>query len=143
MARPTKCRRVEFFPDDTFFVPWGKSKCDIKEVVLKVEELEAMRLKDLEKLTQEECAKKMHISRSTFQNILESAREKVTRAFIEGSAVRISGGNYTTKHCNFKCLDCDSVYQIKFERDKYKCPKCGSSKVICSKKAGFCRKWCK
>lgn len=143
MARPTKCRRVEFFPDDTFFIPWGKSKCDIKEVVLKVEELEAMRLKDQEKLTQEECAKKMHVSRSTFQNILESAREKVTRAFIEGSAVRISGGNYTTKHCNFKCLDCDNVYQIKFERDKYKCPECGSNKVVCSKKAGFCRKWCK
>ena len=47
MARPTKFRKVEFFPSNTYFVPWGKSKCEIEEIKLKVEELEAMRLKDI------------------------------------------------------------------------------------------------
>lgn len=142
MARPTKCRRVEFFPENTFFIPRGKPKCNLDEIVLKVEELEAMRLKDIEDLTQEECSKRMHVSRSTFQNILESARKKVTKALIKGNALRIDGGYYTTKYCNFKCLGCKKTYQVKFERDKYKCPECGSKEVICSKKASFCGKWC-
>jgi len=143
MARPTKFRRVEFFPEDTYFVPWGKPKCEIEEIALKVEELEAMRLKDIENLTQEECAKKMHISRQTFQNIIDSARGKVAIALAEGKAIRIKGGYYTTKHCKFRCLDCSSTYQVNYERDKYNCPLCGSPRVMCSKKSGFCRKWCK
>lgn len=142
MARPTKFRRVEFFPKDTYFVPWGKPKCQIEEIVLKVEELEAMRLKDIEKLTQEECAERMYISRQTFQNVIDSAREKVATALAQGKAIRISGGHYTTKHCRFKCMDCESIYQVNYERDKYHCPVCGSQRVMCSKKAGFCRKWC-
>ena len=143
MARPTKFRRVGFFPEDTYFVPWGKPKCEIEEIVLKVEELEAMRLKDIENLTQEECAEKMHISRQTFQNVIDSAREKVAIALAEGKAIRISGGHYTTSLCKFKCIDCDSIYQVNYERDKYNCPICGSKRVMCSKKAGFCRRWCR
>ena len=60
VPRPTKFRRVEFFPEDTYFVPYNKPKCEIEEVNLKIEELEAMRLKDIEGLNQEECAEKMH-----------------------------------------------------------------------------------
>ena len=71
MPRPIKFRRVEFFPEDTYFVPWGKPKCVIEEIALKVEELEAMRLKDIEELNQEECGEKMQVSRQTFQNICD------------------------------------------------------------------------
>ncbi len=77
MARPTKYRTVEFFPEGNYFVPLGKKECELEEVELKVEELEAIRLKDIEGLTQEECAKKMEISRQTFQNIIESGRRKL------------------------------------------------------------------
>lgn len=143
MARPTKFRRVEFFPEDTYFVPWGKPKCEIEETVLKVEELEAMRLKDIEELNQEECAEKMQVSRQTFQNIIDSARKKIAFALIEGNAIRINGGNYRATFCKFKCFDCGNVYEINYEQDKYTCPACGSKKVICSKKAEICSKWCK
>lgn len=143
MARPTKFRRVEFFPEDTYFVPWGKPKCEVKEKILNIEELEAMRLKDIEKLTQEECAERMHISRQTFQNIIDSAREKVAIALTEGKAIRIGGGYYTTKNCWFKCMDCNNIYQLNFERDKYNCPNCNSEKVVCNKKPKICRKWCR
>ncbi|WP_446898589.1 DUF134 domain-containing protein [Clostridium sp. LBM24168] len=143
MPRPTKFRRVEFFPEDTYFVPWGKPRCKIEEMVLKVEELEAMRLKDIEGLNQEECAKKMQVSRQTFQNIIDSARKKVAVALTEGNAIRINGGNYKATFCKFKCLNCGNVYEIKYENDKYACPVCGSNKVACSKKAGFCKRWCK
>ncbi|WP_238881812.1 DUF134 domain-containing protein [Clostridium sp. YIM B02551] len=143
MARPTKFRNVEFFPKDTYFIPIGKPKCQIEEVVLKVEELEAMRLKDIEELKQEECAEKMQVSRQTFQNIIDSARKKVAIALTEGKAINISGGNYTTNFCKFKCLDCDADYDINYEQDKRVCPKCGSKKVLCNKKTKFCTNWCK
>jgi predicted DNA-binding protein (UPF0251 family) len=143
MPRPTKFRRVEFFPEDTYFVPWGKPRCKIEEMVLKVEELEAMRLKDIEGLNQEECAKKMQVSRQTFQNIIDNARKKVAVALTEGNAIRINGGNYKATFCKFKCLNCGNVYEIKYENDKYACPVCGSNKVACSKKVGFCKRWCK
>lgn len=142
MARPTRFRRVEFLPEDTYFAPRGKRKCEIQEISLNIEELEAMRLKDIEKLNQEECAERMHISRQTFQNIIDSAREKVAMALTEGKAIRIGGGYYTTKNCWFKCMDCDNVYQLNFERDRYNCPKCSSTRVVCSKKTKSCRRWC-
>ena len=62
MPRPTKFRRVDFFPENNYFVPMGKPKCELEEIVLKVEELEAMRLKDIEELNQEECAERMQVS---------------------------------------------------------------------------------
>lgn len=142
MARPTKFRRVEFFPKHNYFVPWGKPKCEIDEVELKVEELEAIRLKDIEGLNQEECATRMQVSRQTFQNIIDSARNKVALALTEGKAINISGGHYKTKQCQFKCLECDSVYEINYEQDREVCPICGSERVICGKKASFCKKWC-
>lgn len=143
LSRPTKFRRVEFFPKNTYFVPWGKPKCEIKEIGLKVEELEAMRLKDIEELNQEECAEKMQVSRQTFQNIIDSARKKVAIALTEGNAIRISGGNYKATFCKFKCFNCSNVYEMSYEQDRYICPACGSEKVICGKKADFCKKWCK
>jgi len=143
MARPTKFRRVEFFPENNYFVPWGKPKCELEETVLKVEELEAMRLKDIEDLNQEECAEKMQVSRQTFQNIIDSARKKIAIALTEGKAISISGGHYTTKLCKFKCLECETIYEINYDQDRAACPNCGSEKVMCSKKAGFCKNWCR
>ncbi len=142
MARPTKVRTVEFFPESTYFTPVDKSKCELEEVVLKLEELEAIRLKDIEKLNQEECAEKMKVSRQTFQNIIDIAREKVAIALTKGMAIKIDGGNYTTKFCKFKCLDCDNTYEVNYLQDKEKCPSCGSPSVLCSKKAHLCQKWC-
>lgn len=142
MSRPTKFRRVEFFPENSYFVPVGKPKCKLEEIILKVEELEAMRLKDIEELNQEECAEKMKVSRSTFQNIIDSARKKVAMALTEGKAINITGGHYTTNHCKFKCMDCGNVYEINYEQDKSSCPNCGSKRVVCSKKNGFCGRWC-
>lgn len=142
MARPIKCRRVDFFPDHNYFVPVGVSKCKLEDMELKVEELEAMRLKDIENLNQDECAKRMEISRQTFQNVIDSARKKVAIALTEGKAIHISGGQYTTHHCKFSCNQCDTVYGINYQQDRSVCPQCGSKQVICGKKASFCQRWC-
>ena len=76
MPRPLKCRRVEFLPNVTYFKPAGIPLRALEEVQLSVEEAEAIRLRDLEGLEQEEGAEKINISRPTFQRILSSARKK-------------------------------------------------------------------
>jgi predicted DNA-binding protein (UPF0251 family) len=142
MPRPIKYRRVENLPEYTYFVPAGRRKCEIEDIIIKVEELEAMRLKDIEELNQEECAERMHVSRQTFQNIIDSARKKIATAIIEGKAINISGGNYTRNVCQFRCIACGNIYEIKYEEDRSICPECGSIDVMCSKKSSFCHKMC-
>ena len=94
MPRPFKPRRVSSMPQFTYFKPTGIPMPLLDEVVLTVDEVEALRLKDLEKLEQHECAARMNIAQSTLQRILVSAREKVSRALIEGKALRIHGGPF-------------------------------------------------
>lgn len=94
MAREPKCRRVEFIPKVTAFKPDGTPLAQLEEVVLKLEELESIRLKDHLSLEQEECAELMGVSRPTFQRILMEGRGKIAAALIEGKAIRIEGGNY-------------------------------------------------
>lgn len=142
MARPKRCRRVAHFPENTRFVPVGKGKCSLEKVTLKIEELEAIRLKDLEGLTQEECAKKMDVSRQTFQNIIYAAHEKIALALTEGKAIEIGGGHYTTSYCKFKCTNCGEIYEINYKHDREVCPMCGSREVFCNKKNKKCNNWC-
>lgn len=103
MARPFKCRRVEFLPDITYFKPAGIPLTDLEEVSMSVEEAEALRLKELEGLEQEQGAAKMNISRPTFQRILAAARQKMADALLNGKAIRIEGGNYQCSRRRFHC----------------------------------------
>ena len=77
MGRPFLWRRVSFIPPITYFKPAGIPLAGLAEVRLLVEEAEAIRLKDVEGLEQEECAQKMSVSRTTFSRILDSARRKM------------------------------------------------------------------
>ena len=94
MPRPRLCRRVRLKPNITYFKPAGVRMVDLQETVLAVDEYEAVRLKDLEGLEQEEAAKKMNISQPTFHRLVLSARKKIADALINGKAIRIEGGNY-------------------------------------------------
>jgi len=97
MVRPRLCRRVRFNPNITYFKPRGIPLNELKEINLQVEEFEAIRLKDLEGLEQEECAKKMGISQPTFHRLILSARKKVADAIVNGKAIKIEGGDYKYK----------------------------------------------
>jgi len=94
MPRPIKWRRVAFIPEATYFKPAGIPMRVLEEVCLSVEEAEAVRLKDLEGLEQEQGAEKMNISRPTFQRVLGAARQKIANALLNGKAIRIEGGNF-------------------------------------------------
>lgn len=101
MPREAKCRRVEFIPPVKAFKPVGIALSNLEEVVLKVEEIEAIRLKSHLNLEQEECAQMMQISRPTFQRILSEAYAKVADALSNGKGIRIEGGSYClgNGHC--------------------------------------------
>jgi len=137
MARPTKWRKIEHIPAIAYFVPSEKQVPEVSENVLKLEELEAIRLKDLEGLDQSECAERMEVSRPTFQRILLSAREKIADSLVNGKTIHIGGGNFTKNICPVKCLDCGKEWRESFENldsingGNYACPDCGSKKVTC------------
>ena len=69
----------------------------MKTIFLTFEELEAIRLVDLEGMDQQEAAFHMGVSRKTLWNDLKSARKKVAMALINGYAIRIEGGSYALR----------------------------------------------
>ena len=89
MPRPRLCRRIRFNPTIKYFKPQGIPMKNLEEVELTAEEAEALRLKNIKELDQSECARKMNTSQSTFQRILSSAYKKISRALIEGKAIKI------------------------------------------------------
>jgi predicted DNA-binding protein (UPF0251 family) len=89
MPRPRLCRRIEFNPNITYFKPQGVPMRDLEIVELTAEDIEALRLRNTECLEQEEAAKKMNTSQSTYQRILSLAYKKITEALIEGKAIKI------------------------------------------------------
>lgn len=92
MPRPKKFRRICFDPNFTYFKPAGISKKLLEEIELEKDELEAIRLADLEGLYQEEAAKIMGISRQTFGNILSKAHKKISDFLVNGKVLKIEGG---------------------------------------------------
>lgn len=89
MPRPKSERCIRFDPNVTYFKPQGVSLRDINVVELTLEEVEALRLKNIEKFDQTKCAKIMNTSQSTFQRIISSAYNKISIALIEGLAIKI------------------------------------------------------
>ena len=94
MPRPRLCRRVYFNPSITYFKPRGVRLRELDEVILTIDELEAVRLKDLGGLDQEVAAKKMNISQPTFHRLVLSARKKISNALVNGKAIKIKGGDF-------------------------------------------------
>ncbi len=130
MPRPHKCRNVDFSPDTLFFKPAGIPVSNLEIVALTLDELEALRLADLEGLYQEEAAQKMNISRQTFGNIIESARKKVADALINGKAVKIEGGHVNMSERKFVCNDCRHVWPLPFGTGHpVNCPQCQSVNI--------------
>lgn len=127
-------------PGVGYFKPQGVPLSRLDEVVLTVEEYEALRLADLEGMNQDEAAAKMKISQPTFYRLLKSARTKVSQAIIEGKAIRIKGGDYVIRGRgrrggralgpagNCVCPNCGATVPHRTGVPCFDiiCPKCGS-----------------
>jgi len=92
MSRPFSSRRVAGRPAVSIFKPIRIPVDELEEVVMTLDEFEAIRLADLEGLYQEEAAAAMSVSRPTFSRIIESAHRKIADALVHGKALRMEGG---------------------------------------------------
>jgi len=113
MPRPTKSRRICRHPRCLCFRPEESAGEDI---VLSIDEYEALRLIDHEGLSQEQCSEQMQVGRTTVQKIYVSARSKLAAALVEGRALRIEGGDVrfcdgrnTSCRRNCPCRDDNSI----------------------------------
>lgn len=89
MSRPKIRRCMRFTPNVRYFKPRGIPLRELEEVVLLPDELEALKLHEIDGLEQIEAAKKMKISQSTFARVLDSAHKKTAEAIIQGKAIRL------------------------------------------------------
>jgi len=140
MGRMPKWRRVAFIPQITSFKPVGVPLRSLEQVCLSVEEAEAIRLKDLEGLGQEECAKGMSISRPTFHRVLESARSKLADALLNGKAIQIEGGNFEMAMRRFRCLnghEWEVPFEVMINEPPRICPTCNTLNILPIQPFGF------
>jgi len=127
-------------PGVTYFKPAGIPLRALEEIHLTVEEAEAIRLKDLEGLEQEEGAEKMNISRPTFQRVLASARQKIADALLKGKAIRIEGGNFEMSPHRFHCAnnhDWEVPFEVAVQATSQFCPVCNEPSVEPLVPSGF------
>jgi len=94
MPRPRKFRRISNLPDVTYYKPAGVPLFNLTEVNLFVEEFEALKLKDYYNYSDLEASEKLNVSQPTFNRIYNEAKRKLVRAFVEGAAIRIEGGDF-------------------------------------------------
>jgi len=89
MVRPRIRRRIRFSPKVTYYKPQGVPLRVLDEVVLGADEIEAVRLIEVENLNQIDAAEKMEVSQSTLQRVLNSARKKIGEALVKGLSIKI------------------------------------------------------
>ena len=140
MARPTKPRSIRRFPAANTYQPLNRGKQD-HAVEIGHDEFEALRLTDVEHMSQEEVAQMMNISRQSIQLMLETARGKLTKALLEGHTILIGGGPIEIYHCPYVCHDCNQTFVVQATDENRNCPACGSTNTACSSK-GFCSLHC-
>ena len=131
MARPRNCRRVGSMPESNYFKPRGIPLSMLEEVILTVDEFEAIKLADLENLYQEQAAEKMNVSRQTFGRIIDSAHKKVADALVKGKALKIEGGEFEMAAMRkFRCYDCQHSWELPYGTGRPEnCPSCKSGNI--------------
>jgi len=107
MPRRPVPRTIHCQPDSNYYKPQGIPLKELEEVVLGLDESEAIRLADLKGYSQEEVSRWMNISRATVGRILESGRRKTADAITNGKALRIEGG-HVQNHSNYDSEPSDS-----------------------------------
>ncbi|MBN1898171.1 MAG: DUF134 domain-containing protein [Spirochaetes bacterium] len=131
MTKPRKDRQVKSPPFIVFFKPQGIPLVQLEQVILTVDEYEAIRLADWEELKHDEAASKMKISRPTFTRLLNTAHKKISDALVNGKAIRIEGGNYILLYNRFYCQNCNYIWNLKQGQSlPLVCPECGNTNIV-------------
>ena len=130
MPRPPIERSVAGVPRVTLFKPAGVPARELERLQLAVDELEAIRLVDLEGLSHEQAAGVMGVSRQTVGRVLEHGRAKVAEALVAGKAILIGGGQYRVEAQQWRCFACQTRWIAEPEEGHVTaCPSCESTDV--------------
>jgi len=95
MVRPRKRRMVDFKHDVRYFKPAGTRLKDLSEINITIDELESLRLSYLERIKQDDAARRMQVHQSTYQRTLQKTLQKIADALVNGKSIRVEGGDYT------------------------------------------------
>jgi predicted DNA-binding protein (UPF0251 family) len=119
-------------PDVNYFKPKGIPSVFLEEVILTLDEYEAIKLADFEELYQEQAALKMKISRQTFGRIIDSAHKKIADVLTHGKALKIEGGTIEIENApKTRCGKCNHWFEQPIEpEDSIACPKCKHMEAV-------------
>ncbi len=106
MPRPRKWRKVCCLPEVNLYGPLNGTRSSNEMILMSVDEYEAIRLIDLEGMTQEECAVNMQVARATVQNIYKDARLKIAESLVNGNILKIEGGDYKLYNASERLYGC-------------------------------------
>lgn len=114
MPRPRKWRKVCCLPERNLFGPLNAPNLDSEIIIMTVEEYETIRLIDSEGMMQEECAERMNVARTTVQRIYNDARKKLAESLVNGSVLKIEGGDYKLCDKNKQMYGCGMCRRHRF-----------------------------
>lgn len=116
-GRPRIRRRLSEFGSLRCYGPRCLVPVEEEPVTLLPEEIEVLRLIDLDGMEQEEAASFLGVSRRTVWKDLHDARRKVTDALVNGKIIEVSG-----------CMrqggdECPKTHEFLCPRDAHVCPR--------------------
>jgi predicted DNA-binding protein (UPF0251 family) len=130
MPKPKKKRQVQHPPYVIFFKPQGIPMVHLDQMILTIDEYEAIRLADHEGMKHNEASEMMNISRPTFTRLLNDAHSKVADAIVNGKAVKIEGGNFTFLKNKLLCNSCNNIWTVSSNSSPGTCPECNNDDII-------------
>ena len=131
MPRRKRHRTVSREPPIPIFKPAGVPARELEEILITVDEFEALRLADFMGLNQRDASVTMEISQPTFNRVLASARNKVATGLVRGCVLRIEGGRYILADGSGKleCVECGEPAESTEDEMEHVCVKCGSTRL--------------
>ncbi len=131
MPPKKKERKISSLPKFQKFKPAGIRSSLLEKVILSLDEYEAIRLADFEKLDHLAASEKMNISRPTFSRLIDEARNKFASALIQGKELVIKGGNISIEHINYRCKKCHKTFRFcdLNNKNEIQCPFCKNQDV--------------
>lgn len=130
MPRLKNNRIVHEPPIYTEFKPLGVPGRSLEQILLSLDEFEAIRLADLLGMSHEEASEEMEISRSTFSRLIEKARKKNAEFLFHGKMLTVDGGNVHFRNNIIRCNDCGYMFKIAIDTPMSECPECNSKNLL-------------
>lgn len=125
MARPKLKRTIRCNPSAYYFKPRGIPMSELEEIILEDDEIESIRLADLQGLFHEDAALKMKVSRATFGRVLHSARNKIADSILNGKAIKLSESLKESKSISSRvCKGCGCKLKNTGTSNKLICTNC-------------------